>query len=61
MGLRCLLSMDSSLNCMAARKMSMVSRCFVFSSLVMLGGFRMVMRRMRKVFCSFFVVFCSFL
>jgi hypothetical protein len=35
---------------MAHRDWSMVCRCFVAPSLVMLGGFLVMMRRMRKVF-----------
>jgi len=39
----------------------MMCRCFVASSLVMLGGFLMMKRRMLQVFCNLFVVLCSFL
>ena len=50
MGLHCLLSIASGVNRMATRDVSMVRRRFVVSSLVMLGGFSVVMRRMREVF-----------
>jgi hypothetical protein len=50
MGLHCLFSMASSLNRMTVRSVSVVCRSFVVSSLVMLGGLHMVMRRMREVF-----------
>jgi hypothetical protein len=50
MGLHCLLSIASGMNRMAGRDVSMVCRRFVVSSLVMLGGFSVVMRRMREVF-----------
>ena len=50
MGLHRLLSIASGMNRMATRDVSMVCRRFVVSSLVMLGGFFVVARRMRKVF-----------
>jgi len=46
---------------MAHRYVSMMCRGFVASSLVMLGGFLMMKRRMLQVFCNLFVVLCSFL
>ena len=50
MGLHCLFDMAPSMNSVATRDMSMVCRSFVVSSLVMLGGFFVVTRRMREVF-----------
>jgi hypothetical protein len=50
MGLHCLFGVASSMNHMSHRGVSMVRRCFVASSLVMLGGFLVMMRRMREVF-----------
>jgi hypothetical protein len=35
---------------MSHRGVSMVCRCFMASSFVMLGGFLVMMRRMREVF-----------
>jgi hypothetical protein len=49
-GLHCLFGVASSVNHMASRDVSMVCRCFVVSSLVMLGGFLVMTRCMRKVF-----------
>jgi hypothetical protein len=46
---------------MAGREVSMVCRRFVVSSLVMLGRFFVMTRRIGKVFWSFFVVSCSLL
>lgn len=50
MGLYCLFGVASGLNEVPRRDMSMVCRGFVTSSLMMLGGFLMVTRRMRKMF-----------
>jgi hypothetical protein len=50
MGLHCLFGMTLRMNHMSHRGVRMVCRCFVAPSLVMLGGFLMMMRRMRKVF-----------
>jgi hypothetical protein len=49
------------MNRMATRDVSMVCRRFVVSSLVMLGGFFVVTRRMREVFWSFLVMSRSLL
>src|SRR5215470_1168467 len=46
---------------MAHRDVSMVCRGFVVSSLVMLGGFLMMKRRMLQVFCNLLVVSCGLL
>jgi hypothetical protein len=61
MGLHCFFGVTSSVKYMAHRDVSMVCRGFVASSLVMLGGFLVMKRRMLQVFCSLFVVSCSFL
>ena len=50
MGLHSLFSVASRMNHMSHRGVSMVCRCFMASSLVMLGGFVVMMRRMREVF-----------
>ena len=50
MGLHCLFGVASSMNCMAAGRVSMVRRCFMVSNLVMLSGFPVMTGRMRKVF-----------
>jgi len=50
MGLYCLFGVASGVNYVARRDVSMVCRCFVTPSLVMLGGFLVMMRRMRKMF-----------
>jgi hypothetical protein len=46
MGLDCLFGVASSVNDMAHRDVSMMCRSFVASSLVMLGGFLVMRRRM---------------
>jgi hypothetical protein len=61
MGLHCLFGVTSGVKDMAHRDVSMVCRGFVASSLVMLGGFLMMKRRMLQVFCNLFVVSCSLL
>ena len=61
MGLHCLFGVASRMNHMSHRGMSMVCRCFVASSLVMLGGFIVMPRRMREVFRNFFVMSCGLL
>jgi hypothetical protein len=38
------------MNHMSHRSVSMMCRCFMASSLVMLGGFLVMMRRMREMF-----------
>jgi hypothetical protein len=60
-GLDCLFSVASGMNDVARRDVSMVSGCFMASSLVMLGGFLVMPRRMRKVFRDLFVMSCSLL
>jgi hypothetical protein len=49
MGLHRLFGVASSVNYVAHRDVSMVCRGFVASTLVMLGGFLVMTRRMRKV------------
>jgi hypothetical protein len=61
MGLHCLFGVASSLDYMAHRDVSMVCRGFVVSSLVMLGGFLMMKRRMLQVFCDLLVMSCGLL
>ena len=61
MGLHCLFGMASRANYMAHRHVSMMCRGFVASSLVMLGGFLVMRRRMLQVLCNLFVVSCSLL
>jgi hypothetical protein len=61
MGLHCLFSVASRMNHMSHRGVRMVCRCFVASSLVMLGGFLVMVRRMREVFRNFFAMSCSLL
>jgi hypothetical protein len=61
MGLHCLLGVVSSVNYMARRDVSMMCRGFVASSLVMLGGFLVMRRRMLQVLCNLLVVPCSLL
>jgi len=56
-----LLGVASSMNCMAVRGVSVVCRRFVTTSLMVLGGFRVMTGRMCQVLRSFFVVFCSLL
>ena len=56
-----LFGVPSSVTCMAAGGVSMVCRLFVVSSCVVLRSFLVVASRMRMVFCSLFMVFCSFL
>jgi hypothetical protein len=46
-GLYCFLAVASGVNYMTRRDMSMVRRCFMMSSLVMLCSFLMMTRRMR--------------
>jgi hypothetical protein len=46
-GLYCFLAVASGLNYMTRRDMSVVRRCFMMSSLVMLCSFLMMTRRMR--------------
>lgn len=53
--------MASGVTCVAAGGVSMVGRFFVVSSCVVLRSFLVVASRMRMVFCSLFMVFCSFL
>jgi hypothetical protein len=50
MGLHCLFGVASGVNYVARRDVSVVCRCFVAPSLVMLGSFLMMMRSMREVF-----------
>jgi len=50
MGLDCLLGVASSVNYMAHCDVSMMCRCFVAPSLMVLGGFLMMKRRMLQVF-----------
>jgi hypothetical protein len=47
--LHCVFGVASGVNYMAHRDMSVVCRCFVTSSLVVLGSFFMMTRRMRKM------------
>jgi hypothetical protein len=61
MGLHCLFGVASSVNYMARRDVSMMCRGFVASSLVMLGSFFVMKRRMLEVLCNLFVVSCSLL
>ena len=61
MGLHCFFGVASSVNYMARRDMRMMCRGFVVSSLVMLGCFLVMKRRMLQVFCNLFVVSCCFL
>jgi hypothetical protein len=61
MDLHRLFGVASRMNCMAVRGVGMVSRRFVVSSLVMLGGFPVMTGSMREVLRSFFVVFRSLL
>jgi hypothetical protein len=56
MGPHCLFGVASGINEVPGRDMSMVRRCFVASSFVMLGGFLVVTRRMREMLRNFFVV-----
>jgi hypothetical protein len=56
-----LFRMASSMTCVAAGGVSMVRRFFVVSARVVLRSFLVVTSRMRMVFCSLFMVFCSFL
>jgi hypothetical protein len=60
-GLYCFLAVASGVNYMTRRDMSVVRRCFVMSSLVMLCSFLMMARRMFQVLCNLFVVSCSLL
>ena len=46
MGLYCVIRMTPGVDYVAPRSVSMVRRLFMISSLMMLGGFRMVMRSM---------------
>jgi hypothetical protein len=50
MGLHCLFSVTLRMNHMAHRSVSMVCRCFMASSFVVLGSFLMMKRRMLQVF-----------
>jgi hypothetical protein len=50
MRLHCLFGVTLRMNHMAHRSVSMMCRCFMASGLVMLGGFLVMMRRMREVF-----------
>ena len=61
MGLHRLFGVAPSVDYMAHRDVSMVCRGFVVSSLVMLGGFLMMKRRMLQVFCNLLVVSCGLL
>lgn len=61
MRLHCLFGVVSSLNYMARRDVSMMCCCFVASSLVMLGSFLVMMRRVLQALCNVFVVSRSFL
>ena len=49
MGLHCLFSIASGMNRVTMRGVSVVCRCFVVSSLMMLGSLPVVMRRMREM------------
>jgi hypothetical protein len=48
--LHCVFGVASRMNHMPHRGVSMVCRCLVVPSLMMLGGFRVMMRRVREVF-----------
>jgi hypothetical protein len=61
MGFHCLFGVAPGMNDVTTRHVSMVCRCFVVSSLMMFGGFVMVVSRVGKVFRDFFVVSCRFL
>jgi hypothetical protein len=61
MGLHGLFGVASGVNYMAHRDVSMMCCGFVVSSLVMLGGFLMMKRRMLQVFRNLFVVSSSLL
>ena len=60
-GLHRLLAVASGMNYMARRNVSVMRRCFVASSLVVLGSFLVMMCCMRKIFCNFLVMSCSLL
>ena len=49
MGFDCLFGVPSGVNYMARRDVSMMRGCFMASSLVVLGGFLVMTRRVRKV------------